>query len=354
MSDIMQKHFIPSEELKDSDSVYSWTLPDVTSKNHTVQAGREQQKGSSTAGFVIEDVTAEDVADMQDDPADSAPVLPAHELKRITDDAYQQGFQKGLEDGRAAGFSEGQSQGHAEGYNQGQEQLQKELTAELEKLQRLARKLVAPMEGRQEQVEAVLLQLVQQAVIAVTKQELATSETCIKNLIQESLALLPVDVEGIEVFLHPDDFQRLDISALPQGSKLSIDESLSQGGCRVVSAQSEIDQTLESRLAQVFAQILTRQHQAPDAVVDNDDHQQQHEEQNNTDILLDESMQIEDGVQTIVPPEDQADNVPMKVAEKDTTSDLNPEQTETGLLQEPLPGLADDETMADTAQSSKI
>lgn len=277
MSDPTPPSRIPSEDLAGGDALQAWALPEVESEN-VVQANRVEKRSDnkrSVAGFIIEDVSAEQIEELGDDEVEMGQALPAHELQRITEDAHQQGLKQGKAEGfaqgRETGYNEGKASGHGEGYASGQQQAQQELDQELAKLANLAQSLIAPIQARQAQVEAVLVGLVEEASRAVIKQELTQAGDCIAQLINESLQVLPVNPGDIEVFLHPDDFQQFTSkNLLPEHSKISIDVNLSQGGLRVDAGASQIDQTLETRIQQVFEQIKQRalQHQEDETHAD--------------------------------------------------------------------------------------
>lgn len=265
LSEPTQPNRIASEDLAEAESLQAWALPEVESDNVVQAEQKRSDNKRSVAGFLIEDVTPEQMQELVEDEVEMVQALPAHELQRITDEAHQQGFEQGQSEGfaqgREAGYNEGKAQGHGEGYAAGQQQAQQELDQELAKLALLAENLIAPIKARQVQVEAILLGLVEEASRAVIKHELNHSDDCIGELIRESLQFLPVNASDIEVFLHPDDFQRFSgKNLLPENSKISIDATLSQGGLRIDAGHSQIDQTLERRIAQVFEQIQQRAH----------------------------------------------------------------------------------------------
>jgi len=81
---------------------------------------------------------------------------------------------------------------------------------------------------------------------------------------------LPISAQKVRISLHPDDgvVVRKVMADLNEDITWSVvdDITLSRGGCRVATENSQIDATLETRIAMIAAKILVdeRSHDEPE------------------------------------------------------------------------------------------
>jgi len=164
----------------------------------------------------------------------------------------QQAYEEGLERGRAQGFEHG----HREALEQGR----KQIAERLQRCDALMRTLDTPFKELDDQVERELLTLVVTMVRQLVRREVRTDPSQIVGVMREALAILPVSARNIRVRLHPEDAEIVrKLYALEpdgQGWKLVEDPVVERGGCRVVSDNSQVDATLESRLHNLIAPLL--------------------------------------------------------------------------------------------------
>ncbi|SDN37898.1 flagellar assembly protein FliH [Vreelandella arcis] len=179
---------------------------------------------------------------------------------------YDKLRQQAEEDGYQAGLARGHEEGLAKGLEEGRQQAQQELTQQ-------TKETLAPLEALAKQFSDALTQLDDN--IAHDLVELATAtgkqlaaealhETPerILSLVRELLHTEPPLVGQQRLWLNPDDHT---LVAEHLGSELEAanwtlqpDDQLARGGCRVTSAQGELDATFESRWQAVKAQARKR------------------------------------------------------------------------------------------------
>jgi len=177
-----------------------------------------------------------------------APLLTADQLEQLQKDAYQEGF----EQGKQAGFE----YGHKEALVQGRQQLIKHV----ERFEALLTTLDTPLKQLDDQVERELIELVISMVRQLVRREVKADPGQVIGIVRESLAILPVSSRNIRVVLHPEDALMVrevyELSENELGWKIVEDPVLAQGGCRVITENSQVDATLESRLAALIAPLM--------------------------------------------------------------------------------------------------
>ena len=196
--------------------------------------------------------------------ATEAPVLTAEQLEQIQKAAYDEGFEQGRKEGfelgRTDGFEQGKTEGieygHKEALNQGRSELQ----GRVARLDRLMELLDRPLRQMDDQVEHELIEMVISMVRQLVRREVRTDPEQIIGVMREALSILPVSSRGIRVVLHPEDAEVVrkiyELSERELGWRIIEDPVLARGGCRVVTESSQIDATLESRLATLIAPLL--------------------------------------------------------------------------------------------------
>jgi flagellar assembly protein FliH len=181
------------------------------------------------------------------DPPTAPPT--AQELEAIQQQAYEEGFEKGKQ--------EGFDFGHKEGLNQARKDLQ-HYTSQLD---RLLETFVRPLRTLDNQVEKELLALVIAIVKQLVRREVKSDPNLIVGVVREALSVLPVSSRNVRLLLHPEDAELIrEVYALGDaevGWDLIEDPVINRGGCKVVTDTSQVDATLESRLASLIAPLLS-------------------------------------------------------------------------------------------------
>ncbi len=152
-----------------------------------------------------------------------------------------------------------QEQARREGFAQGRAEA---LAAVREPLEAVLRALAEPLKTLDDDLEQELLALVMAVARQLIRRELKTDPGEIVACVREALAALPAAARQVRVHLHPEDAGlvksalHLEGREAEHGFRLVEDATLSRGGCRVTSETSQIDASLETRLAAVAARLL--------------------------------------------------------------------------------------------------
>ncbi|MCU7906446.1 MAG: flagellar assembly protein FliH [Candidatus Thiodiazotropha sp. (ex Epidulcina cf. delphinae)] len=182
------------------------------------------------------------------------------ELETLQQQAYKEGF----EQGKQKGFE----YGHKEGLTQAQRDLQHYTT----QLDKLLSAFEQPLHNLDNQVEKELLSLVIAIVKQLVRREVKSDPNLIVGVVREALSVLPVSSRNVRLLLHPEDAELIrSVYALDEtevGWSLIEDPVINRGGCKVVTDTSQIDGTLESRLASLIAPLLSGARAIDDPVDD--------------------------------------------------------------------------------------
>ena len=169
--------------------------------------------------------------------------LTAGQLEEISSQAY--------EDVREQAHQDGLKQGHAEGYQAGIEAGQQAVQQQAAELHRTIDQLVHFLGGQDDEVEQALVNLATCVASAVLRRELTIDSAHIRDIVSEAIAALPMGAGDISVHLSEQDHQLLSAhSDIPSTWQLHIDRTLSPGGCRVQTAHSVVDYTLQEQFQQ--------------------------------------------------------------------------------------------------------
>ena len=199
-------------------------------------------------------------------PLEEVQPLTLEELESIRQEAYNEGF----------------ATGEREGFHSTQLKVRQEaevaLTAKLASLEQLMSNLLEPIAEQDVQIEKSLVHLVAHITRQVVGRELRTDSSQITHVLREALKLLPMGAENIRIHVNPQDFELA--KALrerhEENWRLLEDEALLPGGCRIETAQSRIDATMETRIEKALAQLFDQLHDqslhpaAPDLTIELD------------------------------------------------------------------------------------
>jgi flagellar assembly protein FliH len=152
------------------------------------------------------------------------------------------------------------------------------LKAKLDSLEQLMTNLMDPIAEQDTQIEKTLVHLVAHMTRQVIGRELRNDSSQITQVLREALKLLPMGADNIRIHLNPQDFEL--VKALrerhEENWRLLEDSALLPGGCRIETAHSRIDATMETRIEKTVAQLFDQLHDhslhpaAPDMSVDLD------------------------------------------------------------------------------------
>ena len=199
------------------DEYQSWPLPTVQSA-HTVN--REVEENNS---------------------------ISANLREQIKQQKYQENFEKGYRDGMQAAEKKLAAK-------------ENELAKSVGHMQQLLCSLNEPFDELDQQVEQELVTLAVTIAKQIIRREIKIDPGQIMAVIREALEALPASSRNVKIALHPEDAKIVrelsSVSDENQQWMLVEDPSLMRGGCKVRTNTSQIDASVESRLAAIFAQIL--------------------------------------------------------------------------------------------------
>ena len=166
------------------------------------------------------------------------------ELEKQTDEIKENARLKGYEEGR----SEGLEQGRHEAENLAN------------KLQILIGAIASPLDHLADDIEDELVKLSVAIAKQIVRRELKIEPTQVIGVVKEALSILPSAGQNIKLHLHPEDAKIIEdtISVNFSEGKWTIIGSpmIQRGGCRIETESSNVDATIESRVAAIAAKIM--------------------------------------------------------------------------------------------------
>ena len=176
----------------------------------------------------------------EDKPQEEAEGITQEEVDRIKQAAYQEGFNQGVRDGTAAAAEQ--------------------LEAMRERLEYATGLFVRPLEQFDNDVENELVSLSLAVAKQLVRRELKADPSHVIAVVREAMSALPISSQGVKFHLHPEDAalvrEVMPPSETEEGWTIVEDPVMQRGGCRVESLNSEIDGTLDGRIAAIAAAIL--------------------------------------------------------------------------------------------------
>ncbi len=175
-------------------------------------------------------------------------MLTAEQLETLQQQAYQEAYEKGLAEGRTAG----QAQALAEG--------RKKLLQQGAQLEAMIKSLAEPMQLLDLEIYDELVAMVITIAKHLISRELKTDPGQIIAATREALAILPMNSRNIKVHLHPEDAllvrEILSVSEDESPWKIVEDATLSRGGLKIMTENSQVDASIESRLGEIVTRLL--------------------------------------------------------------------------------------------------
>ncbi|HVR48822.1 MAG TPA: flagellar assembly protein FliH [Pseudorhodoferax sp.] len=177
-------------------------------------------------------------------------------------EAMDHGYAEGLRSGQEAGQAQGHRSGHAEGLRQGAEQARREVMdtfdAQAAPVDAILQALHNLQADYQEALRDEVVELVGKVARQVIRCELALQPLQLLTMVDETLATLPrVRSREVEVFLHPEDLQRITDLDPERAKKWKLlpDTRLEPGECHVRAGRHEADAGCRQRQAAVMEQV---------------------------------------------------------------------------------------------------
>ena len=206
------------------------------------------------------------------DPAEQARRRAAFQRQAELKAQRDKIMQEAREEGYRSGFEAGHAEGHAEGLEAGRQEAQQELTQQIEAtltpLLPIAERFSRALAQLDEEVAADLVDLALATGYQLAGDALKARPRQILELVKALLHTEPPLVGQQRLWLHPLDHklvaQHLGTELEAAGWSLQPDTELTRGGCRVTSANGELDATWESRWQAVKSQVRKRHKAKPD------------------------------------------------------------------------------------------
>lgn len=166
---------------------------------------------------------------------------------------------------RQAAFDEGKQ----EGYESGLQQAQAELSKMKQEFDALMHQMEKPFEREQEKITEELAELASMVTRQIIRREVKQNPDQIIAVIREAIKLLPSSGRQVTVKMHPEDANLIRKIFSVDGQRqsgwaITDDPSISRGGCSVSTDVSNIDATIEKRIADIFTHVFGDQRVAKD------------------------------------------------------------------------------------------
>lgn len=191
----------------------------------------------------------------------------AAEAQALLADGFQQGMERGYREGHELGLAQGRTEGLAEsrteGLRVGRDEARREVLARFDTLSAPIDALIDGLRQLQADYQGALRREVVDLVAKVARQvirsELALQPVQLLALVDETLATMPPAREGVEVFLNPEERQRILELAPDRAARWTLiaDPRLEPGECRVRADGREADAGCRQRLAACIEQLET-------------------------------------------------------------------------------------------------
>lgn len=167
--------------------------------------------------------------------------LTAGQAATIQKQAYEEGFELGRREGQDAG--------------------KQEMSERTGMLEQLMRALTRPLEELDHEVEQALVTLSVAIARQLVRREIKTDPGQIVAVVKDAIAALPADSRALRLSLNPEDARLVrELLTVPDGKsawQILEDATLSRGDCLVATDVSHIDATVESRLNNVVAALMS-------------------------------------------------------------------------------------------------
>lgn len=178
--------------------------------------------------------------------------------ERIRQQAEKEGYEAGFELGR----KEGLEKGLQEAEEQAKAELQAQISQTIAPLATLGKQFADALESLDDTIAHDLVELALATGKQLAGDALQKTPEQILVIVRELLHTEPPLVGQQRLWLNPDDHalveEHLGNELKAANWRLQPDDQLARGGCRVTSAQGEIDATFESRWHSIQAQSRKR------------------------------------------------------------------------------------------------
>lgn len=184
--------------------------------------------------------------------------VEAENTNPLTVEALEAVQQAAQEEGFKLGYDEGFQQGHEAGLKAGET----DILQQAQQWKALIDSLNNPLKSVDSIVEQDLLSMISLLVRQMVYHELQQKPELVLTAVREALAVLPVSDRQLKVYLNPEDME-----LVKNGLKLDEDTGwqwyedplVSRGGAKLVTADTTIDATVETRLNNLISRLLSQE-----------------------------------------------------------------------------------------------
>ncbi|MBZ5488553.1 flagellar assembly protein FliH [Halomonas aquamarina] len=178
--------------------------------------------------------------------------------EQLRQEAEEKGYQAGLEKGHAEGVMKGLEEGRA----QARQELENQVRQTITPLEALARQFADALDRLDDTIAHDLVELALATGRQLAGEALQEKPEQVLTIVRELLHTEPPLVGPQRLWLNIEDHavveEHLGAELNAAGWKLQPDDQLARGGCRVTSAQGELDATFETRWQAIEAQARKR------------------------------------------------------------------------------------------------
>lgn len=173
------------------------------------------------------------------------------------DDGYREGHETGLVDGRRDGLASGRADGLAQGRDEGMQAVRATFDTLARPLDAMFAELQRLQADYQRALRTEVVELVAKVARQVIRAELALKPVQMLALVDETLAAMPATRDGIEVYLNPEELQRIRELDPERAARWTLiaDAHLAPGECRVKAGTQEADAGCQQRLMACMEQV---------------------------------------------------------------------------------------------------
>lgn len=234
---------IPAEKLQ---QVESWVVPQVHAKGEPIPSAQLEQKQQSAAQQDAAPPEEESIENL--DSQQELKPLTAEDLSRISEEARREGYEEGYREGCDKGEKDGYDKGFKSGEAKAFQQTLAKRNQELKRLTNIADTLFQPMQDQQVQLENILVEWAVSLAQGLLLQEIQHRPETLYRIVERALSALPAGSDNVCIHLNPEDAELIAELAADNQWQIRKDPGISAGGCRVSSAVSLVDFTLEPRI----------------------------------------------------------------------------------------------------------
>ncbi len=201
------------------------------------------------------EVTAEELANYQrwqaphvvsvsDVNAPNQALMTVEGIEKLQKEAQQEGYKVGFEQGKKAGQAAGQQN----------------IIQQITYLKQIMTTLNSPLSELDQQIEHDLITLVTTMTRQLVRRELKTDPEHVIGAVRAAMAVLPINDRKLKIHLNPQDIELVKKGLSVDDNSVNWswidDPTLSRGGCRLETADTMIDASVEARLESVINKLL--------------------------------------------------------------------------------------------------